>query len=154
MHFCNVDDKFHCLERRSQHMICKLEWINLFSFHVKLYALYFMIFNFFRHHAFDDSWGCFEVLQMEQPHIILWWYVIEFSWGGAKERSIVSLIITSFVSACLAPSKPPSPDEAMSSLWYFRMEYSSKSFGTLRFTPCSVSVTSKVSQTIGDSRKF
>ena len=33
-----------------------------------------------------------------------------------KERSIVSLIITSFVLEFLAPSKPPSSGEAMSSL--------------------------------------
>ena len=75
-----------------------------------------MIFNYFRRHAFNDSWKYFEVLQMEQPHIILWLSVIGRSCEGAKEQIIVSLITTSFVSKCLDPSKPPSSGEAMSSL--------------------------------------
>ena len=91
---------------------------------------------------------------MAQPHIILWWCVIGSSWGGAKEQIIVSLIITSFVSACLAPSKPPSSGEAMSSLCNCCMEHSSKSFGTLRFTPYSASVISKLSWAIVDSCTF
>ena len=91
---------------------------------------------------------------MAQPHIIFWWYVIGRSLGGAKERIIVSLIITSFVLACLDPSKPPSSGETMISLCNYRMEHSSNSFGSLRFTPDSASVVSKVSRAIGDSCTF
>ena len=91
---------------------------------------------------------------MAQPHIFLWWYVLGRSLGGAKERIIVSLIITSFVSVCLAPSKPPSLGEAMRSLWNYRMEHSRKSFGTLCFTLDSASMISKLSRAIGDSRTF
>ena len=45
LHFCNVDDKFHCLERRSQHMIFKIKLSHLFPFHVNylLYLLWFLI---------------------------------------------------------------------------------------------------------------
>ena len=75
-----------------------------------------MFFNYFRRHAFNDYWKFFEVLQMAQPQIILWWSVIGRSWRGSKERIIVSLIIKSFVSACIYPSKPPSSGEEMSSL--------------------------------------
>ena len=91
---------------------------------------------------------------MAQAHIILWWYVIGSSWGGAKEQCIVSLIMTSFVSACLDPSKPQSSGEAMISLYNCHMEHSSKSFFTLCFTPDSASVISKVSRAIGESRTF
>ena len=113
-----------------------------------------MVFNFFWRHEFNDSWKYFEVLQMAQTHIMLWWYVIVSSWGDAKERSIVSLIITSFVLACMAPSKPPSSGETMSSLCYCCMEHFSKSFGTICFTQDYTSVISKVSRAIGDSRTF
>ena len=91
---------------------------------------------------------------MAQPHIIFWLSIIGHSWGGAKEWSIVLLIIKSFVSACLAPSKPPSYGEAMISLCNCRMENSSKSFGALYFTLDSASIISKVSRAIGDSRTF
>ena len=91
---------------------------------------------------------------MAQPHTILWWCVIGRGWGGAKEQSIVSLIITSCVMACLDPSKPPSSGEAMSSLYNYLMEHSSMSFGTLRFTSDSASVISKVSRAIGCSSTF
>ena len=70
------------------------------------------------------------------------------------KKNIMLIIITSFVSACLVPSKPPSSGETMSSLCNCHMEHSSKSFGTLCFTTDSVSMISKVSQTIGDSRTF
>ena len=43
LHFCNVDDEFHFLERRSQHIICKLELIHILSFHVN-YLLYLSLF--------------------------------------------------------------------------------------------------------------
>ena len=134
-------------------MICKLELIHIFL-PPKLSAVSFMIFNSFCHHAFNDSWKYFEVLQMAQPHIILWWSFIGRSWEGAKERSILSLIITSFVLAFLDPSKPSSYGETMSSLCNCHMEHSNKSFGTLRFTLDSVSVISKTSRSIGDSRTF
>ena len=44
LHFRNVDDKFHRLEWLSQHMICKLELIHIFSFHVNdlIYLLLFL----------------------------------------------------------------------------------------------------------------
>ena len=113
-----------------------------------------MIFNCFLRHTFNNSCNYFEVLQMAQPHIILWWSTIRRSWGGSKEQSIVSLIITSFVSACPAPSKPPSSGEIMSSLCNCCMEYFSKGFGTLRFTLDSASVVSKLSRAIGDWRTF
>ena len=109
-----------------------------------------IIFNVFRRHTFNDSWGYFEVLQMEQPHIILWWSFIGCSWGGAKEQSIVSLIITLFKSACLDPSKTPSSGEAIISLCNYRMEHSSKCFGTLTFTLEYAYEISKVSQVIGE----
>ena len=74
--------------------------------------------------------------------------------GGDKEQSIVSLIIISFLSECLDPSKPPSSGESMSSLGNCRMEYSRKGLGTLCFTLDSAFVISKVSRAIGDSRTF
>ena len=37
--FFNLDDDFHPLERRGQHIICKLELIHIFSFHVN-YLIY------------------------------------------------------------------------------------------------------------------
>ena len=154
LHFWNVDDKFHYLEICSQHMICKLGLILLFSFHVN-YLLYLSwFFDFFCRHTLNDSWKYFELLHMAQPHIILWWYVFGRSLRGDKERSILSLIITSFVSSCLAPIKPPSSGEAMSSFCKCHIKHSSKSFGTLRFTLHSTYVISKVSRAIGDSRKF
>ena len=113
-----------------------------------------MVFNCFRCHAFNDTWKYFEVLQIAQPHIILWWSIIGRSWRGAKWRIVVSLIITSIVPSCLAPSKPPSYGEAMSSLCNCHVEHSSKSFGTLRFNPYSASVIIKVSRAIGDSCTF
>ena len=113
-----------------------------------------MIFNCFRRYTFKDSCIYLEVLQMAQPHIILWLSVIGCSWWGAKERSIVSLIIASFVSACQAPSKPPSSGEEISSLCNCRMEHTNKGFGTLRFTLVSASAISKVSWVIGDWRTF
>ena len=113
-----------------------------------------MIFICFHHHEFNNSWKYFEVLQMAQPHVIFWWSVIGISCGGAKERIIVSLIITSFVSACLDTSKPPSSGEAMISLCNCRMKHYSKSSGTIHFTLDSSSVISKVSHDIGDSRTF
>ena len=108
----------------------------------------------FRCYSFNDFWKYFGVLKMAQPYIILWWSVIGSSWGGAKELSIVSLIITSFILACLDPSEPPSSGEVMSSLWNCRVKHSSKSFGTLRFTPDSTSVIGKLSFAIGDSLTF
>ena len=48
--------------------------------------------------------------------------------------------------ACMAPTKPPSSGEAMSSLCNCRMEHSNKSFGTLRLTLVSASAISKVSK--------
>ena len=77
-----------------------------FTFSSSTWIIYFIfhIFFFFRRHAFNDSWEYFELLQMAQPHIILWWSIIERSWGGGKKQSMVSLIITSFVSVCLSPS--------------------------------------------------
>ena len=113
-----------------------------------------MVIISFRRHAFNDSWENFEMLQMAQPHIIFWWYVIGRSWVGAQERIIVSLIIISFVSAFLDPSKPPLSGEVTSSLCNFCMEHYSNSFGTLHFTPDSASVISKVSRAVGDSRTF
>ena len=135
-------------------MICKLALIHIFLLPRELSDLSFMVFNCFCRHAFDDSWKYFEVFKMAQPHIILWWLVIGRSWGGAKEQSIVSLIITSFALACLAPTKPPPSDEAMIPLRNCHMEHSSKIFATLRFTPDSASVISKVSWYIVDSRTF
>ena len=64
------------------------------------------------------------------------------------------LNIKSFVLVCLDPSKPPSSGEAMISLCNYCMENSSKSFGTIRFTPDSAYMISKVSQAIGDSHTF
>ena len=66
----------------------------------------------------------------------------------------MSLIIISFLSACLDPIKPPSSGEAVSSLCNYHMEHSSKSFRTLRFTLDYASVISKVSRDIGNSRTF
>ena len=135
-------------------MIGKLELIHLYYIHMN-YLLYLSWFcTCFHRHAFNDSWNYFEVLQMAPPRLILLLSVIGRSWGGAKELIIVSLIITSFVSACLDPSKLPSSGEAMTSLWNYHMENSSKSFVTFRFTPDSASVISKVSRAIGDSRTF
>ena len=91
---------------------------------------------------------------MAQPQIILWWSIIRRSWGVAKERSILSLIITWFVSVCMVPSKPPLSGEDMRSLCNCRTENSSESFGTFRFTPDFASVISKLSRAIGDSRTF
>ena len=56
--------------------------------------------------------------------------------------------------ACLAPTKPTSSGEAMSSLCNCRMEHYNKSLGTLRFSLVSASAISKVSRVIGDSRTF
>ena len=91
---------------------------------------------------------------MAQPHIILWLPAIGRSQADDKEQSIVSLLITSFILAYMDPSKPPSSGEAMRLLCNYRMEYSSKSFGTLRFTLYSASMISKVSHAIRDSRTF
>ena len=43
--FFNLDDDFHPLERRGQHIICKLELIHIFSFHVNylVYLSWFLI---------------------------------------------------------------------------------------------------------------
>ena len=96
-------------------LFVSLSWF-IFFLPRELSALFFIVFNCFLRHSFDDSWKYFEVLQMAQPHIILWWSAIGSSWGCAKEWRIVSLIITSCVSACLDPSKPPSSGEVMISL--------------------------------------
>ena len=85
-----------------------VSWVNSsFPLPREFSAFSFMDFNCFRLYAFKDSCIYLVVLQMVQPHIILWLSVIGRSWGGAKERSIVSLIITSFVMTCLAPTEPP-----------------------------------------------
>ena len=52
----------------------------------------------------------------------------------------------------MAPNKPPSSGEAMSSLCNYRMAQYNKSCGTLRFTLVSASARSKVSLVIGDWR--
>ena len=143
LHFRNVDDDFVSMEMYSQHMISKLESIHLLLFRVNFSAFSFMVFNSFRLHAFKDSCIYLEVLQMAQPHIIFWLYVIGRSWGGAKEQSIVSLIIKSGFMACLDPTKPPSSGASMISLCNFCMEHSNKSFGTLRFILVSASAISK-----------
>ena len=134
-------------------MICKLDLTHLF---ISTWVICFIFHNFngFCRHSFNESRKYFEVLQMAQPQIILWWYFIGRSWGGAKERSILSLLITSFVSACLAPSKPPSYGEVMSSLCNCCMEHFSKRFGTNCSTPYSEYVISKLSWAIGDSHTF
>ena len=113
-----------------------------------------MIFICFHRQEFSSFKKYFKVLQIAQPKIILWLTVIGRSSRGAKELSILSLIIMTFVLACLAPSKPPLSGEAMISLCKFRMEHCSKGFVILYFTPDSASVIRKVSWDIGDSRTF
>ena len=154
LQFCNVDDKFRRLERRSQYMISKLESIYIFPFHVNylLYLSLFLIISAAMHLTIlENNLKCYK---WNNHASFFWWSFIGRSWGGANEQSIVSLIITSFVSACMDPNEPPSPSEAMSSLCNCRMENSSKGFVTFHFTRDYASVISKVSQAIGDSRTF
>ena len=43
LHFLNVDDEFISFEMHGQHIICKLELIHLFSFHLN-YLIYLSLF--------------------------------------------------------------------------------------------------------------
>ena len=71
---------------------------------------------------------------------------------GARNAITNDVIIsdTTFVMACLDPTKPPASGEATSSLCNYRMEHPNKSFGNRCFTLVSASAISKVSRVIGD----
>ena len=63
LHFYNEDDRFHCLERRIQHMICNLELIHISPFHVN-YLLYLLLFLFvsvaIHITIFEDTLKCYK----------------------------------------------------------------------------------------------
>ena len=61
--FCNVDDEFVSLEMHSQHMICKLELIHPFTFHVNslLYISWFLIVSAAMHlKILAYTWKCYK----------------------------------------------------------------------------------------------